>query len=298
MPSRSVDTIAPVLPGAAIRPQAIGPGDPAFRFGENEVWMAMRFDGRPATLRFAGSGRRIEAEAWGPGAADALDRAPGIVGAEDDPTGFDPDEQPLRDLARRHPGLRITRSGAVADVLIRSAVGQVVTGKEAKASYRRLALAVGETAPGPAGLLLPPDPARLAAMGYPSYHPFGIERKRAETIIRIARHARRMDEAAGLPLPEAYRRLRAVRGVGPWTAALAGAAALGDPDAVPLGDDNLPHSVAWLLAGEPRADDERMLELLEPYRGHRARAIRLIKAAGRKPPRFGPRRPLRRIEEM
>jgi len=38
-----------------------------------------------------------------------------------------------------------------------------------------------------------------------------------------------------------------------------------------------------------------MLEILEPYRGHRARVIRLIIEAGFAAPRFGPRKPLRQI---
>jgi 3-methyladenine DNA glycosylase/8-oxoguanine DNA glycosylase len=60
---------------------------------------------------------------------------------------------------------------------------------------------------------------------------------------------------------------------------------LGDPDAVPVGDLHLPHEVGWALAGEPGADDARMLELLDPYRGHRFRVLRLLMAAGRVRPR-------------
>jgi len=71
--------------------------------------------------------------------------------------------------------------------------------------------------------------------------------------------------------------------------------ALGDPDAVSVGDYHLPSMVAWALAGEARADDERMLELLEPYRGHRARVVQLLELAGIGPPRRGPRLALHRI---
>ena len=295
MALRTIETRAPVRPAPTLARQSIGPTDPSVRLSGDEAWVAMRFPSGPATLHIRGTGNQIEAEAWGEGAAEALDRAPGIIGADDDPAGFEP-EGVLRRLDRRHPGIRITRSGAVTEMLIRSAVGQVVTGKEAKSSYRRLTNHLGEPAPGPGGLILPPDPKVLAAMAYHRYHPFGIERRRAEIIIRIARHARRMDEAAAMPLSEAYRRIRAVPGVGPWTAALVGLTALGDADAVPVGDDNLPNTVAWVLAGEPRADDERMLELLAPYAGHRGRVILLVKAAGEKAPRFGPRRQLRSIE--
>ena len=65
--------------------------------------------------------------------------------------------------------------------------------------------------------------------------------------------------------------------------------AFGDPDAVIVGDYRLPGIVAWNFAGERIADDARMLELLEPYRGQRARVQALIKFGGEKPPRRGPK---------
>ena len=99
-----------------------------------------------------------------------------------------------------------------------------------------------------------------------------------------------------MPLEDAYHRILAVPGVGAWTAAKIGLTALGDADAVPVGDYHLPNTVAWVLAREARADDERMLELLDPYAGHRGRVIRLIQAAGIHAPRRGPRAPLRSFE--
>jgi 3-methyladenine DNA glycosylase/8-oxoguanine DNA glycosylase len=107
-----------------------------------------------------------------------------------------------------------------------------------------------------------------------------------------------MEEIAGMPFPDAHARLRVIPGVGAWTAAEVARVALGDPDAVSVGDYHLKNQVAWALAGEPRATDERMLELLEPYRGQRARAIRLIEASGITAPRYGPRRPLRRLRNI
>jgi 3-methyladenine DNA glycosylase/8-oxoguanine DNA glycosylase len=65
--------------------------------------------------------------------------------------------------------------------------------------------------------------------------------------------------------------------------------ALGDPDAVSVGDFHLPNLVAWALAGEPRGDDARLLELLEPYRGQRGRVQVLLEAGGVRAPAFGPR---------
>ena len=74
--------------------------------------------------------------------------------------------------------------------------------------------------------------------------------------------------------------------------------AFGDPDAVSVGDFHLPNLVSWALAGEPRGDDARMLELLEPFRGQRARVVRLLELWGIRPPRYGPRMSIRSIASI
>jgi 3-methyladenine DNA glycosylase/8-oxoguanine DNA glycosylase len=187
------------------------------------------------------------------------------------------------------------RSGAVFEALVPTVIGQQVTSEEARESYRHLVNALGEPAPGPVRLKLPPSPQVLARTPYWALHRFGIERRRADVIIRAARSAKRLEEITTMDRADAYRRMQAFPGIGPWTAAKVAMVALGDADAVPVGDYHLPHSVGYLFDGTPRSSDERMLEILEPYRGHRARVIRLIVEAGIAAPRFGPRKPLRRI---
>ena len=53
--------------------------------------------------------------------------------------------------------------------------------------------------------------------------------------------------------------------------------------------------VGHVLAGERDADDARMLELLEPFRPERGRAIRLIALSGGYPARRAPRARIRSL---
>ena len=181
------------------------------------------------------------------------------------------------------------------EALLPTVLEQKVPSVEAYASYARLVREFGEPAPGDTGLLLSPAPARLLATPYWAVHRFGIERRRFATIQTAAAQAGRLEATARLDPLEARRLLMTLPGIGPWTAAEVSVVAYGDRDVVSLGDYHLPHQVAWALAGEPRASETRMLELLEPYRGHRSRVIRLLTLGGIQAPRFGPRMRLRRI---
>jgi 3-methyladenine DNA glycosylase/8-oxoguanine DNA glycosylase len=87
----------------------------------------------------------------------------------------------------------------------------------------------------------------------------------------------------------ARHRLGLVPGVGPWTVAETTVRALGDPDAVSVGDFHLSNVVGFALTGASRTDDATMLELLEPWAGQRARVVKLIVLSGLTPPKYGPR---------
>ena len=276
-------TLAPIGLGASLR------------IDRNEAWRATRTPDGPSTVHLAYSGTRVEVEAWGPGAEWASARASALCGEEDDASGFQPRHPLISDLHRRHPGLRLTRTGSVFEALVPVVLAQKVTTVEAHAGYRALVDALGEPAPGPVRLKVPPSAQVLARTPYWTFHRFGVERRRAEVIIRAARSANRLEEIATMDIESAYRRLEAFPGVGPWTSAKVALVALGDPDAVPVGDYHLPHAVGYALDGTARSTDERMLELLAPYSGHRARVVRLLTISGISAPRFGPKQPLRNI---
>ena len=275
-----------------------GTGDPTMLFGEREVWRATRTPDGPATLHLTLEEDLLLAEAWGLGADDALESAPGWAGLLDDDRGFRPHHRIVNELHRRLRGVRLTRTGRPTEALIPAVLEQKVTGLEARRAYRRLALAVGEPAPGPIELVVPPDPAAVASMASFRMHPFGVERRRAERLISLCARAREIDALAALPPSAARERLESFPGIGQWTAAEVARLALGDADAVSIGDFHLPNVVAWALAREPRADDARMLELLEPYAGHRGRVQRLLEAGGIRGPKYGPRSDVRSIEHI
>jgi 3-methyladenine DNA glycosylase/8-oxoguanine DNA glycosylase len=278
-----------------LAPLRHGTGDPTIRFDVDGIWRARRTPHGPATVWLRRMGDTVVATAWGAGARLALEGVSALMGEQDDPAKFAPRTPLLRELQRRFAGVRMTRTGAVFEALVPAVVEQKVTGIEARRAYRHLVRACGERAPGPRPLFVAPSAERLARMPYHVFHPFGIERRRADTIRRAALRAARLEEACDLSGAEAQARLRAIPGIGAWTAAEVVRVALGDPDAVSVGDYHLPSVVSWALAGEARADDKRMLALLEPYRGQRARVVRLLELAGITPPAFGPRMPPRWI---
>jgi 3-methyladenine DNA glycosylase/8-oxoguanine DNA glycosylase len=274
-----------------------GPGDPTLRLAGQRAWRATRTPDGPASVALEVRGDELLAEAWGPGAERALAGVAALAGLDDDRSGFVPHHPLVAELDRRFRGVHIGRSAAVVEALVPAILEQKVTGEEARGAFLGLVRGLGEAAPGPAELRLrmPPTPEVLAGLPYHDYHPYGIERRRAELIRRVAGRAAWFEAIVDLPIEEAYRRLTLLPGLGPWTAAEVAVRALGDRDAVSVGDYHIPNLVAWALAGEPRGTDARMLELLEPYRPHRARVVRLLEAAGIRSPRYGPRLAPRRI---
>lgn len=290
------------LPGPIRLTATVGPatvlGVGTTRYDGNTVWRASRTPDGPGTVRITVRGLEAEAEGFGPGGAWLIEHAPDLLGAADRPEEFVTDHPLIRTMVRRTPDLRIAKTSRIFEALVPAILGQKVTTIASKRSLSGLLKKYGEPAPGPVELRVLPDPAVLAALPYYEYHPLGVERKRAETIRRTAARAERLESLLDESCTSAAGFLTKLPGVGPWTAALVTGAAMGDPDAVPVGDFHIPNLVAFALAGEDRGDDARMLELLEPFAGQRGRVIRLIKASGMKAPKYGPRMAPRSIASL
>jgi 3-methyladenine DNA glycosylase/8-oxoguanine DNA glycosylase len=282
---------------ASLGPLVRGHGDRTIRLASGRAWWSTRTGDGVATVGLRFDGRQLVAEAWGPGAASAVERLPRLFSAGTD-TLADIGDARIAALARHRPGVRILRTEAVLPALVAAILEQKVTGTEAHRAWHGLVRLHGEPAPGPPelGLRVLPAPRTLAALPYWAYHTLGVERRRADLIRAVGRHSDSIEAIVALPFTDAYARLQTIPGIGPWTAAEIGVRALGDVDAVSVGDFHLPHLVAYALAGEPRATDGRMLELLEPFRGRRGLVVRLLELSGLRAPRYGPRLAPRRIE--
>lgn len=270
-----------------------GSADPCARFADGDFWQAMNTPAGPATVRVMKQSDSIaRVDSWGAGAEWVIAGAGELLGQAQSDGIFSPINPVVADLHRRLRGLRITRTRRVFELAVPTILEQRVTTREAFGSYRRLCQWMGRPAPGPAkemGLRTPPRRDEIAATPTWAFHRLGVERKRAEALVEAARVGHRLDECVDLDIETARQRLRKVRGIGPWTAGLIALNALGDEDAVVVGDFHLPNYVSWALAGEARGTDERMLELLAEFEGQRGRVIRLIMCGADRPPKFGPR---------
>jgi 3-methyladenine DNA glycosylase/8-oxoguanine DNA glycosylase len=296
---RRVPLAGPVDLRATLSPLARGPRDPCVQRGPREFWRATHTPDGPGAEHLRAVADGVDVEAYGPGAAWLVEHAPALVGAHDTGHEFAPTDAYVAGLHRRDRGLRLTTAGNPVELMVPTVLEQKVTSQEAHRAYSQLVRRHGHAAPGPnESLRLPPTVRELAALPSFAWHVVGVERRRAEAVREVCRRGDAIERAAARG-PEAFQRAAtSLPGIGQWTASSVAGIAFGDPDAVVLGDYHLPSIVAWNLVGERRADDARMLELLEPFRPHRARVVALLARAGGHPPRRAPRRAVRDIRRI
>ncbi len=275
-----------------LAPLRHGAGDPTFRrTPDGATWRTSLLRSGPVTQRLVATGERSAVvQLWGPGAREAAERVPDLLGEADSTAGFTPPPQ-ARAATRRAVGMRIPRSGRVMEALVPAVLEQKVQVVTAHRAWRWLLARRGASAPGPApeGMRVVPDARTWASLPVWEWHRAGVDPRRAQTVARCARVAARLEEATSLAGAEARARLEAVSGIGVWTSAEVAQRALGDADAVSVGDFHLAAAVGWALTGQ-RTDDDGMLRLLAPYAPHRHRVVRLLFLDRRaQAPRRGPR---------
>ena len=216
----------------------------------------------------------------------SLEHAPGLVGLGLDRRG------PLDGPDHLRPRPRTALSAASASTRTRRRHG---TRSSRRSSNRRspahaarrawfgLVRTHGEDAPGPVpGRAIAPaaagagDPGRPPLLRLP---PVRCRARRAELIRRVAPALPGSRRSSTCRSTRPARGSRHCPGWGRGPPPRSRVRALGDPDAVSVGDFHLKNLVSWALAREPRGTDERMLELLEPYAGQRAHVVRCWSSA-------------------
>jgi 3-methyladenine DNA glycosylase/8-oxoguanine DNA glycosylase len=281
----------------ALSPHRRGTGDPTMRLADDGLWRTTTTADGPASVRIRAVAGEVRVAAWGAGAVRAGTAVPEWLGAADRPEEFDPGDHPVVvDLHRRAGPVRLGRTGRTWDALVPAVLEQKVTTIEANRVWRELLRLAGEPAPGPApaGMRVPPSAQRVLDVTDWQWHGCGLDGARRRALRAVASVASRLEAAAhgsdgcAADCADLRRRLQSVPGIGVWTAAEVAQRAIGCPDSVSVGDYHLKNLVGWSLAGR-KTDDAGMLELLEPWRGHRQRVVRLLWMGGSMPPRRGPR---------
>lgn len=292
--SRSASVVfeGPAAPAMTLSPHRRGPGDPCHQVVDGVIWRTSLQASGPVTARLVKSApRTVDCEAWGAGAAEFVERLPELLGAHDDASGFAPEEPTIAAALRRVPHLRLGRTQRVIEALIPAVLEQRVAGKDAFRAWRLLVTKFGTPAPGPAleRMRVPPPADVWRRIPSWEFHLANVDPGRARTVVGCAQRAESLERLSSRVPADARAALTSLPGVGVWTAAEVAQRAWGDADALSIGDYHLSNVVGSTLLGH-RIDDEEMVELLEPLRPHRYRAVRLLEVSGlARNPRFGAR---------
>jgi 3-methyladenine DNA glycosylase/8-oxoguanine DNA glycosylase len=300
--ARTVTFPGSVSFGHTVAPLRRGPRDPCFQLpGDGTIWRTSLLPSGPATARISrAAADAAHCVAWGSGAEEFVERLPALLGLDDDASDFAPGDPTVAAAHRRVPHFRLGRTGLVLEALIPAIIEQRVPGADAFRSWRLLVSKYGTPAPGPAPAAMRVPPSAEVWRKIPSweFHLANVDPGRAQTVVLCARRAASLERLASRPAALAREALTSLPGVGVWTAAETAQRAFGDPDAVSVGDYHIPKMVGWTLLGRP-VDDAGMLELLEPMRPHRQRAVRLLEVSGLAyEPRRGARLPVQHISRL
>jgi 3-methyladenine DNA glycosylase/8-oxoguanine DNA glycosylase len=160
---------------------------------------------------------------------------------------------------RRLRGLRILRTGTVAQAFLRALCGQLITSTEARRLER---VVVRATAPRLDGLCAAPTSAELARHSPASLRRLGLHARRGATLVRVC-GALDLERLRAVDTDAAARRLERERGFGPWSVSVVCTEGLGRPGPGLVGDLGLIKLCSELRGRWVDADETA--ELLEPY---------------------------------
>jgi 3-methyladenine DNA glycosylase/8-oxoguanine DNA glycosylase len=209
-------------------------------------------------------------------AAHGLQRMRFALGVDEDLRaflrGFARDPLIGRSL-RRRPWLRVWRPPEPFEALVWAICEQLIEYERAAAIERRLVAALGRRGPSwdgvRGGLRDLPAADVLAGTAPVLRQSFDLAGARALALVRAAREvARGRVDLHSAEHERAWRRLRAIPGIGPWTVEMLALHGQGRHDQVPAGDLGLVKLVGRLLSGgdpRARAEEQQVRDFFAPY---------------------------------
>ena len=179
-------------------------------------------------------------------------------------------EAALGDLAAANPGLRVPGAFDAFELAVRAVLGQQITVQAARTLAGRLAERFGTPIDTPFDGLtrLFPAPAALATLSYGDIAELGIIATRARTIVALAQGfaSGSVVLEPGADADTSIERLRALPGIGDWTAQYLAMRALAWPDA-------FPHTDYGVMKALGEKNPRRVLAMAEAWRPWRAYAV-------------------------
>ena len=176
----------------------------------------------------------------------------------------------LGGLAQRRPGIRVPGAFDGFEMAVRAILGQQVTVAAARTLAGRFAAALGDPIETPFAALTTvfPTAARVADMAAGLIARLGMPAARARTVIALARSVADGDLVLTphTDIEATLEHLRALPGVGEWTAQYIAMRALAWPDA-------FPHTDLGVMKALGEKDARRVLEAGEAWRPWRAYAV-------------------------
>jgi AraC family transcriptional regulator of adaptative response / DNA-3-methyladenine glycosylase II len=176
----------------------------------------------------------------------------------------------LGSLATRHPGLRVPGAFDGFEVAVRAILGQQATVGAARTVAGRFAAAFGESLDTPYESLDRVFPAaeRIAELPHGRIARLGMPGARARSVIALARAVAggELELVPNADIDATLEKLRALPGVGEWTAQYIAMRALAWPDA-------FPHTDLGVRKALGENDPRRVLDAAEAWRPWRAYAV-------------------------
>ena len=258
--------------------QRLGSYDPTADLADDCFRKAFYYRGSAAAIEICRDGDALAVCAYGADAQELLDETVAGLTQDDRYFDFSTDDSGIQRLHAHLPGMRLLRFPWLYDLTCSAILQQRIRTVDAMRDWRRITNRWGGH--GPLGLRMFPPAEVLAAVPRFELEHMGVDAKRSSALLRFAKELRFVRFKPEMDFATLRQQLLRVPGIGNWTTETVLGYGAGDTDAAIPADLHLPRIVCYALAGEFHGTDERMMELLEPFRGHRFRIIRLVYAAG------------------